>query len=52
MLKVNNKTPEQRHWRRSYVFIVNFEHISHLFLCVFIVDFEQVNISWGEAFIG
>ena len=52
MLKVNNKTPKQRHWRRSCVFIVNFEHISHLFLCVFIVDFEQVNISWGEAFIG
>ena len=40
------------HWRRSCVFIVNFEHISHLFLCVFIVDFEQVNISCGEAFIG
>ena len=31
MFKVNNKdTPEQRHWRRSGVFIVNFEHISHL----------------------
>ena len=25
------KTPE-RHWRRSGVFIVNVEHISHLFL--------------------
>ena len=24
--------PEQRHWRRSDVFIVNFEHISHLAL--------------------
>ena len=24
------KTPEQRHWRHSGVFIVNFEHISHL----------------------
>ena len=23
------KTPERRHWRRSSVFIVNFEHISH-----------------------
>ena len=22
-------TPERRHWRRSPVFIVNFEHISH-----------------------
>ena len=47
MLKVNNrntgtrceicskltiKIPERRHWRRSGVFIVNFEHISHLAL--------------------
>ena len=30
------KTPERRRWRRSSVFIVNFEHISHLFL-VFIL---------------
>ena len=30
-LKVTIKTPERRHWRRSGVFIVNFEHISHLF---------------------
>ena len=34
-------TPERR---RSGVFIVNFEHISNLFL-VFI-NFEQVNASW------
>ena len=26
------KTPERRQWRRSVVFNVNFEHISHLFL--------------------
>ena len=47
LLKVNNrntrtrceicsksaiKTPKRRHWRRSGVFIVNFEHISHLAL--------------------
>ena len=31
-LKLTNKTPEGRHWRRSAVFIVNFEHISHLVL--------------------
>ena len=30
------KTPERRQWRRSDVFIVNFEHISHLVL-VFLV---------------
>ena len=29
-------------WRRSDVFVINFEHISHLFS----VDFEQVNVSW------
>ena len=34
--KLKIKTPEQRHWRRSSVFIVNFEHISHLVL-VFLV---------------
>ena len=26
------KTPEKRQWRRSGVFIVNFEHISHFHL--------------------
>ena len=30
--KITIKTPEQLHWRRSGVFIVNFEHISHLVL--------------------
>ena len=30
--KLTIKTPERRHWRRSDVFIVNFEHISHLVL--------------------
>ena len=30
---ITMKTPEQRHWRLSGVFIVvNFEHISHVFL--------------------
>ena len=28
--KLTIKTPERRHWRRSGVFIVNFEHISNL----------------------
>ena len=31
-LDLTIKTPERRHWCRSGVFIVNFEHISHLFL--------------------
>ena len=30
--KLTIKTSERRHWRRSGVFIVNFEHISHLVL--------------------
>ena len=30
--KLEIKTPERCHWRRSGVFIVNFDHMSHLFL--------------------
>ena len=30
--KLTIKTPEQVHWRRSGVFIVNFEQISHIVL--------------------
>ena len=37
--------------RRFGVLIVNFEHISHLCSCVFIVNFQQVNASW-EKFAG
>ena len=32
MFKVNKKTPEPPHSRRSGVFIANFEHISYNFL--------------------
>ena len=41
MFKVNNKQ------RRFGNFIVNFEHISHLCSSVSVVNFEQVNASWG-----
>ena len=41
--KLTIKTPKRRHWRRFHVFIVNFEHISHLCSSVSIVNFEQVN---------
>ena len=34
--KLTIKIPERRHWCRSGIFIVNFEHISHLVL-VFIL---------------
>ena len=30
----------------SGVVIINFEHISHLFLLFFFVDFEQVDVYW------
>ena len=40
---LTTKTPEQRHWRCSGVFIVNIEHISHL---VAIVNFEHVIAGW------
>ena len=48
-LKLTIKTPERRqwrHWRRSGVFIVNFEHISHHFQEFSVVNFEQVNAEW------
>ena len=32
MLKLTIKAPERRQRRLSGVFIINFEHISHLFL--------------------
>ena len=32
------KTPERRQWRRSGVFIVNFEHISHLVLVFLLLN--------------
>ena len=41
--KLTIKTPEQRHWRRSGVFIFNFERISKH---VSIIIFEQVNTGW------
>ena len=40
------KTPERRHWRCSGIFIVNVEHILHLFSSVSIAEFEQVIAVW------
>ena len=48
--KLTIKTLERRQWHRPGVFIVNFEHISHLAL-VF-VNFEQVKTGWAEAYSG
>ena len=41
MFKLTIKIPEQRHWRRTGVFLVNFVRISNIFL-VLILDFEQM----------
>ena len=43
--KLTIKTPERSPWRRSGVFIVNFEHYFTSFSSVSIIDFEQVNDS-------
>ena len=47
--KLTIKTPQRCHWRRSGVFIVNFEHISHLFLVLLLFIFEEVKISWENT---
>ena len=56
MFKVNNRnfkkkyskltieTPERRDWRRSDVFIVNFEHISQFFFGVSILKLTEVSL--------
>ena len=43
--KHQNDAIGRGHWRRSGVFIVNFEYISHL-ASVSIVNFEQINAGW------
>ena len=43
--KLTIKTPEQRQYRSSSIFFVNFEHISHL-----IVHFEHAIAGWGCSF--
>ena len=47
--KLTVKTAERRHWRRSVIFIVNFEqHISYFIPCssVSIINFDLVNAGW------
>ena len=46
--KLTIKTPERRQWHRSGVFIVNFEHISHLVL-VFLLLTLPDNFFYGIA---
>ena len=39
--KLTMKTQEQDHWRRSVVFIANFEHISRLFLVFLLLTLNK-----------
>ena len=39
--KLKTKTPERSHWRRSGVFIVEFEHISHLVLVFLLLTLSR-----------
>ena len=41
MFKVNNKDTSTTSWRRSGVFILNFEHISHLFLVFLLLTLNK-----------
>ena len=47
--KFTIKTPKQRYWHHSGIFIVNYEPISHNCSGVYIVDFDQVNSGWGRG---
>ena len=42
MFKVNNKISERRQRRCSGVFILNFEHISHLFLVFLLLTLNEI----------
>ena len=39
--KLTIKTPERCHWRHSIIFIVNFEHISHLYLVFLLLPLNR-----------
>ena len=46
LLKVHNRNIRKR---CSGIFIVNFEHISHLFSSISIVNFEHVIAGWDSS---
>ena len=47
-LKLTIKTPKRRHCRSFGVFIVNFEHFSHLYSSVSVINFENVIVGCQE----
>ena len=51
--KLTIKTTERSHWRRSGVFIVNFEHIAHFFLMFLLLNLSKQMLAghilkWSE----
>ena len=40
-IKLTIKTPERCQWRRSGIFIVNFEYISHIFLVFLLLTLKK-----------
>ena len=40
-IKLTIKKPERCQWRRSGIFIVNFEHISHIFLVFLLLTLKK-----------
>ena len=43
--KLTMKTPERRHWRRSGVFIINFELVSHLVLVFLLLTLNRLMLA-------
>ena len=49
--KLTIETPKRHQWRRFGVFIVNYEHISHLCSSVSVTKFEHVIAGWEMVFV-
>ena len=55
MFKVNNEDTKLSQWRRPDVFIVNFEHVSHLVLVILLLTMSvhllaglnECNTAWS-----
>ena len=45
MFRLTKKTPERRQWRRSGVFIVNFDHILHLVLVFLLLTLNNESLA-------
>ena len=49
--KLTIETPKRHQWRRFGVFIVNYEHISHLCSSVSVTKFEHVIAGWEMVLV-